>query len=338
MAHYIRDARAKTASPDRVVGAYLVKAGNPNEVDSWRACSDVEDLLKKDPQDVIYGGSLEEIESELWRRHPAVGSECTLITNRYEGRWDIERSPRLQQAGFAALQGACAMHGKVLVGSEMFNQMGGAKAFHDRGFLVQARNSRHAHLVGFNPRCVALRDWKGKVDSIRVFLQPELPPELTIELHEAVKPDNYPEKHPYAGKLSSEESVTQSQLDGDSRWGRRWRKSKDCNLDTAPETILRCVGIADRLSGRRYRHPWRRNSSWKPLLRQVVQYIHGLEDAKDGNWPRLAKWIRRQARAARVRIPPRKKVPTKPVFGKRPPPRHKQAPKRIRRRRLSLGG
>ena len=96
MVDYVRDTNAKARGDDpRIVGAYLVKAKTFNETDAWHACHEVADLLKRNPQDVIYGDSLEEIESELWKRHPVEGSECTLITSRYEGLWDIERVPRL---------------------------------------------------------------------------------------------------------------------------------------------------------------------------------------------------------------------------------------------------
>jgi hypothetical protein len=333
MVDYVRDTKTKARRDDeQIVGAYLVKANNPNEVDSWHASCEIADLLKRNPQYVIYGGSPEEIESELWKRHPVEGSECTLITSRYEGLWDIERVPRLLHKGFDALHSACAIHGRVLVGSSIFDEMGGLTGLHDRGFMAQTRNSRSAFLVRFNPKAVVLKDWRSKVASVRVFLQPELPPELTIELFDAVIPDNYPDSHPYAGKLSSEEFVTESQRDAGSRWGRRGRSSKDRNLEEAPDVILRYAWIAKRLSHGRQRHPWRSGKAWKSVLRQAVQYLHGLEGGKTGSWPKLARWLRRESRAARLRIPPRKKLPPKPAFRRRPSRKRKQAPKRVRRR------
>ena len=333
MVSYLRDTNIKARGHDHlIVGAYLVKAKTFNETDTWHACHETDELLKRNPQEVIYGGSLAEIESELWKRHPVEGEECTLITSRHEGLWEIERVPRLLHTDFAALHGACAAHGRVLVGSNLFDEMGGRAGLHGRGFLVEARNSRRAVLVRFNPKAVVLGDWRSKVASACVFLQPELPPELTIELFNAVIPDNYPEGHPYFGKLSSEEFVTESQRDAGSRWVRRGRGLKDRNLEEAPNVILRYVWIADRLSNRRRRYPWRSGKPWKHLLRRVIQYIHGLEGGDVGSWPKLARWLRRESRAARLRIPPRKKLPPKPVFRKRLPRRRKQAHKRIHRR------
>ena len=62
------------------------------------------------------------------------------------------------------------------------------------------------------------------------------------------------------------------------------------------------------------------------LVDRLVEYIHGVEDGGDEGWLKLAKWVRSEARAAGVKVPPRKKLPPRPAFGK------KAARRRCRRR------
>jgi hypothetical protein len=89
------------------------------------------------------------------------------------------------------------------------------------------------------------------------------------------------------------------------------------NLASAPKTILTFVAIAGKLGKGEHRRPWRRTGQWKDLVERLAEYIHGVEASGDADWKELARWVRSEARAAKVKVPRMGKLPPRPTFGKR---------------------
>ena len=321
MVSYVRDESVKASGHDHlIVGAYLVKAKTFNETDTWHACHETDELLKRNPQEVIYGGSEAEIESEVWKRHPVEGSAVTLVT-KYGSGWQVERVPRLMYADLNLLQEACALHKRVLVGNDLIQQLGGPERLLGMGFLLVDRSSRCAQVVRYNPRQVVINRWKKDVEDLGQYFRPEFPPELVGQLFEAIRPEHWHAEHPYTGYLKTYCEVIGEGSGRRGSWGSHHRSrrghSEQVNLASAPKTILTFVQISGRLSRGDHRTPWRRTCQWKELLERLVEYIHGVEESGDADWKKLAKWVRCEAHAAKVRIPRRKKLPPRPTFRKR---------------------
>lgn len=319
-----RDQHGAGGSPP-LVGAILHHRTNPCEVDYWRPCHDLSAMLRHEASEVIYGSDEQEIESEIWKRHPVEGDGVTLVTKAY-GDWDIERTPRLLAADLGLLHQACALHKRVLVGNNLMDLLGGVESLTRQGFLVQERSSRSARLVRYNPHQVRLNRWKQDVQEISQFLKPEFPPALVERLFEAVSPENWPKNHPFSGRLESQGQVISE--DHWSGWGRhscRRQRPAQTNCSDAPQTILTFIQIARRLGKGGHSRPWRQTHDWKDLLGELVQYLRGVERTGSDDWKKLARWVRSEARAAKVKIPPAKKLPPRPSRARR-----------TRRRRRSL--
>ena len=304
---------------EQLVGAVFRRSNNPCDVDAWRLCHSLGDLLQRDGREVIYGSTESEIESEVWKRHPVDGPGVTLVTKCYNG-WEIERTPRLMQADLDLLHQACAFHKRVLVDNDLVAQMGGRERLVGRGFLLQDRSSRSACLVRYNPRQVVINRWKREVEDLSQYFQPELPAELVEELFEAVRPEHWPEGHPFRGVLAAGEGVTAMERTSGDSWGprRHWRRRfEKVNLTDAPEKILALARVARRLGKAEHKRPWRGVHLWKELLERLVPFVHGVEAKGDDDWKQLARWVRSEARAAKVKVPRKRKLPPRPVFGKR---------------------
>jgi hypothetical protein len=320
MVHHVREGQDEygISRSQQIVGAILHRATTPCDVDTWRLCYDLKEMLSRDSRDVIYGGTEPEIESEIWKRHPIEGSGVTLITPKGTG-WEIERTPRLMHADLETLQEACVLHKRVLAGNDLIEQLGGRERLLGLGFLPADRNSRNAQLLRYNPRQVVVNRWKGQVEQLGRYLEPEFAPGLMERLFDAVKPDRWPQGHPFKGCLKAEADIAVTHDTHPGGWGRRRQRgaSTRANLTDAPGTILSLVQIARRLGRGEHGKPWRRTAGWRQLLEELVRYVHGVEHNGGQDWKRLARWIRAQARAARVKVPRGKKLPPRPTFGKR---------------------
>jgi len=324
MVEYVREGedRFGIRRSGQVVGAILRRRTNPCDVDTWRLCYDLGEMLRHDSREVIYGGTEAEIESEIWKRHPVEGAGVALVTgNRTGTAWEVERTARLMHADLNMLQEACAIHKRVLVGDELVQELGGEERLAGLGFLLEDRSSRWAKLVRYNPRQVAVNRWKGQVEELSRYFRPEFPPELMDELLDAVKPDCWHDGHPYRGFLKTECKVTATEDSSRGSWGsrrhRRRGRHEHVNLSEGPRTIFAFIQIAGRLGTGEHRRPWRRTSLWKELLERMVEYVHGVERNGDADWKRLARWVRAEARAAGVKLPRPRKLPPRPTFGKR---------------------
>ena len=321
MVQYVREGQERFCvnRNEQIVGAILHHRRNPCEVDVWRLCYDLSQMLRHDSRDVIYGATEDEIESEIWKRHPVEGSGVSLVTKAHLG-WQIERSPRLMHADLNLLHEACAIHKRILVGNELIQELGGEQKLISLGFLLEDRSSRQAQLIRYNPRQVAVNCWKRQVQKITRYLQPQFPSELVGELFDAVKPEYWQEQHPYRGLLKTGCEVVSTQSTRHSSRGSR-RRGRHCfeqaNLTNAPDRILTLVQIAAKLSRGEHSKPWRQGCQWKELLERLVEYLHGVEQSGDENWKKLAKWVRAEARAAMVKIPRKRKLPPRPTSGKK---------------------
>jgi hypothetical protein len=308
--HYVKEGQDRygIGGHDQVVGAVLRRSTNPCDVDAWRPCYDLGEMLRHPAPEVIYGGSEAEIESEVWKRYPVEGEGVTLVTKDGLG-WEIERIPRLMHADLSLLHDACALHRRVLVGNGLVQTLGGPERLLGLGFLLDDRRSRRAQLVRYNPRQVVINRWKQDVDDLSQYFRPEFPPALVGELFEAIRPEHWHAEHPYAAYLK-----TYCEVIGESSG--RHRQSEQVNLTSAPKTILTFVGIAGKLGRGEHRRPWRRTCQWKELLERLVEYVHGVEASGNADWKNLARWVRFEARAAKVKVPRMKKFQPRPAFDK----------------------
>ena len=320
--HYVKEGQDRygIGGHDQVVGAVLRRSTNPCDVDAWRPCYDLSEMLRHQATEVIYGGSEAEIESEVWKRHPVEGEGVSLVTKDGLG-WEIERIPRLMHADLNLLHDACATHRRVLVGNDLVQALGGPERLLGLGFLLDDRRSRRAQLVRHNPRQVVINRWKRDVEGLRQYFGPEFPPALVGELFEAVRPEHWHAEHPYKGILKTDCNVTGPENGYRGSWGsrhcRRRCRPEQANATGAARTILTFVGVAGRLGKGEHRKPWRRTCQWKELLERLVEYVHGVEVSGDADWKKLARWVRAEARAAKVKVPRMKKLPPRPTFGKK---------------------
>jgi hypothetical protein len=320
--HYVKEGQDLygIGRNEQVVGAVLRRSTNPCDVDAWRPCYDLGEMLRHHAPEVIYGGSEAEIESEVWKRHPVEGEGVTLVTKDGLG-WEIERIPRLMHPDLNLLHDACALHRRVLVGNDLVQALGGPDRLLGLGFLLDDRRSRRAQLVRHNPRQVAINRWKRDVEGLRRYFGPEFPPALVGELFEAVRPEHWHAEHPYARYLRTYCEVIGEGSGRRGSWGSRHRgrrrQSEQVNVASAPKTILTFVEIAGKLGMGEHRKLWRRTCQWKELLERLVEYVHGVEANGDADWKELARWVRAEARAATVKIPRRKELPPRPTFGRR---------------------
>jgi hypothetical protein len=322
MVHYVKEGQDRygIGGHEQVVGAVLRRSTNPCDVDAWRPCYDLSDMLSHPAPEVIYGSTEAEIESEVWKRYPIEGEGVTLVTKDGLG-WEIERIPRLMHADLNLLQDACALHRPVLVGNDLVQALGGPERLLSLGFLLDDRRSRRAQLVRHNPRQVVINRWKRDVEGLRQYFGPEFPPALVGELFEAVRPEHWHAEHPYKGILKTDCKATGGEDGRRGSWGsrhRRLRWPELVNHADAPKTVLTLVEIGGKLGRGEHRRPWRRTGQWKDLVERLVEYIHGVEASGDADWKDLARWVRSEARAAKVKIPRMKRLPSRPTFGKRP--------------------
>ena len=304
---------------EEIVGAILDRHNNPWDVDTWRLCYDLDEMLRRDGREVIYAGTEAEIESEVWKRYPVEGSGVALVTRTSLG-WEIERTPRLMQADLNLLQEACAIHKGVLVGNDLVDLLGGRERLAGLGFLLAERRSRWGQLARHNPRQVAVNRWKQEVQDLGRYFQPEFPAELVGELFDAVRPEHWHEEHPYQGLLKTDCQVIGVEAGRRHSWGRQHHRRyppERTNLAGAPGMIFAFVEIARKLSRGEHTRPWRRTGQWRELLEGLIEYIHGVEAGGDKDWRKLARWVRAEARVAGVKVPLRKKLPPRPAFGKK---------------------
>jgi hypothetical protein len=205
------------------------------------------------------------------------------------------------------------------VGNDLVQTLGGPERLLGLGFLLDDRRSRRAQLVRHNPRQVVINRWRRDVEDLRQYFGPEFPPTLVGELFEAVRPEHWHAEHPYARYLKTYCEVIGGGSGRRDSWGSRHRgrrrQSEQVNVASAPKTILAFVAIAGKLGRGEHRTPWRRTCPWKGLLERLVEYVHGVEAGSDADWKELARWVRSEARAAKVKISRMRKLPPRPTFG-----------------------
>jgi hypothetical protein len=319
--------------PGPIVGAYLVEPPCSAFVPKWRISCDVNEMLSHPTDQVIFADSEEAIQAALEGRYPAE-ADCSLVTRSSSSSWEIERHPLLKDdmATLQTLAAACALYGKVLVSNQAFNKLGRGSDLAREGFVAEARSSRRACLVRYNPRTLRIRRWKTETTEVQKFLQPKLPGQVVNRLFQAMLKASWRRSRhgtslQFTGKVSTYQIV-----EGKTR--RRRRVWGDVTEDDAPAVFLRAAEICRLLNGGR--PVWRRKSTKKnkdvnphegsdvgegPFRRELanaLKYIHGIElKEASKDWKRLALWMRREAKALRLKVPPKPNLPPKPTFKKR---------------------
>jgi hypothetical protein len=311
---YVRE-EEEIDSRDVIVGAYLRSARTFQDVPTWHMTTDIDDLLRHDHGEVVYGNE-EQIETEIHKRHPIDGEGLTYVLKSVRGH-EIERYPRLMVADLALLQAGCGLHKKVLVGHEIVKELGGQKHLVDQGFILTSRPTRFAELVSYNPMAVVVKKWRRQAADLKQYLEPEFPPALMGQLREFLDPEHWDGDHPFGGLIKATVGLTDSRVeDGGRRHGWRRRHHVLCNASEAPATAMRLLDLARRLSKREHKNPWR-GGQWNHFLQEISPYVRGVLQNGDEDWKKLAQWIKTECRVTKVKIPPKVKLPARPRVKKK---------------------
>lgn len=317
-----------------VVGAMRLRR-MVGDVETWQSVKDPDELTALDPSEVIWG-SVHEITNELRSRYD-VADYLTRVdyTSGWRPGWEIENHQQLLTADVGLLTAACSEHGKVLVSHRHIDDTNpefNRAQLERQGFVFDYRGSRNAYLVTYNPRTNVVRAWRTQVESASRFMQNE----FNIPTINAI----WAEVHPRhwgctedgdGGLLTTEKNVTDSTYSGSSRgWGRCRRARYEQTLSSdAPRLILKMVEFARKLYPGK--NTWR-SSEWpKRLENDILPYFHHVEmfnraelerktaqglvveETAPFHWLRLCKWLRAEARAVGVKIPPVPVLPPRPL-------------------------
>ncbi len=66
----------------------------------------------------------------------------------------------------------------------------------------------------------------------------------------------------------------------------------------------------------KHKNPWR-GQGWGDFLLEVAPYIRGVLKNGDPDWRKLARWLKTECRAAKVKVPPLVKLPARPRVRKK---------------------
>ncbi len=329
----VEDAGYGSRKSGPIVGAYLIEPPCSAYVPKWRISRDINEMLGHPTDEVLFADSEEAIQAALEGRYPAE-ADCSLVTRRSSSSWEIERHPRLKDdmATLQTLAAACALYDKVMVSNLTFDKLSRRSDLAREGFVVEARSSRSAYLIRYNPRTLRIRQWKTKTAEVHKFLQPKLPGQVVNYLFQAMLKAAW-RRSKYGLSLQFAGNVSSCQLVEGKTKRRRGGSWVDVAEDDAPAVFLRAVEVCRLLNGGR--PAWRRKLSKKnkdvnphedsdagegPFRRELanaLKYIHGIELKEAGkDWKRLALWMRREAKALRLKVPPKPKLPPKPTFKK----------------------
>ena len=186
-------------------------------------------------------------------------------------------------------------HGYLLIDEDEFYHLGGETRFRADGF-VTAKQCGHIR-IKWNPVNSIRQEHRKQVREIESRLAPELPQGILNLLGECVTPNNWPGSHPWAHEVFGPRGKC-------SGYDRNEAYNYNAN------EILRYIQLTRKLWPKDY--SWRYRHNLGSVLEAAVQHIHGLRASTDQWNLKLAKWITREARVAKVEIPRKPQLPRKP--------------------------
>lgn len=326
-----------------ICAAVLFRAGenHADENDIWAKCKKATDVIDLPDDRVLIADNWEEIETRILEMHPAAPG-CTFVEyhhshdirfpypkeknwrrrndydHRYVDGWMISKYPIFtgDPDTRAELFTACNDHGCVLISTHAFRNLGGSEAFQQDGFTV---TTSHGHIkLRWNNKNAALQLWRKKLAETQKLLVDELPGDIFHRLGECVNPKNWPSDHPYANIVQADKDYSPPETPEQARKRRHggWQYRHHEPNHYQAWHILTFVKLSKKLWPGH--HPWREHGnydySFKKVMEKAVLYIHGLRTSSNEKTRELAKWLTNEARALKIKIPPKPELPAKPSF------------------------
>jgi hypothetical protein len=196
--------------------------------------------------------------------------------------------------------------GSVLIRKDDLHFFGDGDELRKHGFVITGRAGYLK--LHWNPRTALMRLHKDTTNRVKQFMVTELPDDVCQQLGEAVNPSNWGNRVPFADVVFGKS--------GQSRGGGWYGQYYD-TPSYSQEEILKYILVAKKLCPKC--RPWRDYvvgraiHSFKPTLENCLQYIHGLRGAKEQPASRkLARFLTREARALKIKIPPKPRLPEPP--------------------------
>ena len=308
-------------------GAILFTANEIDEqFDFWRLTRDFDAVMEAPDDRVILGDSAAELKQLISDRY-LCDAECTRIEDssddvdviaerepdtgygrrrrqRYRsyGRYDhsvkgwkiLPHVKVTEPTSRDQLQLLSGAHGYLLIEDCEFHRMGGETRFRADGF-VTAQQCGHVRLK-WNPANAIRQNQRQRVREIVFRLAPELPQEIVNKLGECVNPNNWPSEHPWKYTVYGPKGENAG-----------WNHFKPYKYST--DEILTYVSLTRKL--------WPGNTPWRSgpftgAIEEAVQHVHGLRTSTREHDQKLARWITREAKVAKVEIPRKPQLPKKP--------------------------
>jgi hypothetical protein len=308
----------------QIFGAILLTKSDTGEnFDFWRLSRDFDEVMEADNDKVILADNVEDVMQQLYSRY-LCDPECTWIQASTENFKAIAektdhcgRRRRLYHRTYGddsvkgwkvlphikvtepesrdQLQLLSQAHGYLLLEDCHFYELGGERVFREDGF-VTAQQCDHIR-VRWNPVNAIRQEHRKKVREIEDRLAPKLPQEILNKLGECVNPNNWPASHPWCHEVYGPKGEHTG-----------WNNYKEYNYNA--NEILRYITLTRKLWPKD--HSWRYSYHIGSALEAAVQHVHGLRASTDQWNQKLARWITREARVAKVEIPRKPQLPKKP--------------------------
>jgi hypothetical protein len=336
-------------STPTVFGAILLKGGRGScmqgtpeyldcdiyqSFDVWKLTQDFKELMAARDDRVLVAESPTELRQMIENKHPAPAYNMTCLqqfsdyvnttSNRYSGQehvhgYKVLPYPLAQEVeSVEALQNLCIEHKSVFISDETSRALGGGyqgSNLKNKGFVVY--EGTDLHRVTFNPRNYELKAWREEKEKINQLLTGEFPSGSLNVLRLALCPSQWRSEHVISKVLVADDRST-------------------------VYTIMRLLEIAKKFLPKSKRTYYRNltiyNTKYyhahvevKEAIKGMLVYIWGAEDKatlvlknpmfskasldrRDANdLMGFCRWLRSEAKALKLPIPPKPVVPPKPL-------------------------
>lgn len=296
--------------------------------DFWHYTTDVKVMLKVDESRLIMADSQQELANMLDARYPTIPG-CTLI-DPYVGplhifigeqkpgehNWDYRRRRHGSYDRYTKYKGWVVLntphreevvdrdhlrdllveHKVLLLSASQVEDLGGEARLMNEGFSPVPGGFGFSK-IRWNPKAAGLRKWRAQVKAVEGLQIDQFNSDILNGLGTCTNPENWPSDIPFSHDIVS------SHAGG----------------GYTAQHILNLIALARRL--RPGSTPWRspnRGTSIREVIARALPYIRYI--IKNGHYDsdkKLAKWLLREAKVAKLTVPPAPVIPPEPFKKKR---------------------
>ena len=230
--------------------------------------------------------------------------------------WLVMERPVVYLADIPSLQSVALQHGAVLVPADAVDMLGNRDDLREAGFTVVDRRFDLVQ-INFAPNYARLTKWRNRVKEYEARVGTEFPDLAIAAFYILMEPKSGPEGHELLAVDKNAHAVYYEVVrlwkTVKRFWGPFWRREHTSVYVDDYTGSGRGWG-----RGRRRRGSGKNASyTFKTALEACLPFLHGME--KQEKYKAFCKFLRVEARAAKVKIPAAPRKPKKPQFKRRKP-------------------